>query len=334
MSTLRERTGRIIFGIDTRSGWLFDVGLLVAILGSVLVALLESVRPIQERHGELFYGLEWAFTLIFSVEYLLRIWSAQDRKRYVTSFFGVVDLLSILPTYISFFVPGVQSLMVVRAIRLIRIFNVFNLRARTWQRRRCWRACARCAAQDHGVHRPFAQRRRDRRRRHVRRRGTQSRFHLRAARIYWAVVTISTVGFGDITPITALGQFIAGILMMLGYCLIIVPTALVSAELALGVSGETQINRCGECGLLEHPGSASFCHRCGHNLFTGHLNFLRSIWNDKGALGCAEGVADGQDSKSGDLVALCVFWFGVYEPCRGRGCGTDGESVEPIRSRG
>ena len=109
-----------------------------------LVALLESVRPIQERHGELFYGLEWAFTLIFSVEYLLRIWSACDRKRYVTSFFGVVDLLSILPTYISFFVPGVQSLMVVRAIRLIRIFNVFNLRAYLAEETMLARALLRC----------------------------------------------------------------------------------------------------------------------------------------------------------------------------------------------
>jgi len=90
--------------------------------------------------------------------------------------------------------------------------------------------------------------------------------------IYWAVVTISTVGFGDITPVTALGQTIAGGLMMLGYCLIIVPTALVSAELALGVSGETQISRCKECGLLEHPGAASFCHRCGQNLHGGPLN--------------------------------------------------------------
>ena len=272
MSTLRERTGRIIFGIDTRSGWLFDVGLLVAILGSVLVALLESVRPIQERYGELFYGLEWAFTLIFSVEYLLRIWSAKDRKRYVTSFFGVVDLLSILPTYISFFVPGVQSLMVVRAIRLIRIFNVFNLRAYLAEETMLARALRAALPKIMvfivlllnvvvivGAVMYVVE-------------GPKAGFTSVPRGIYWAVVTISTVGFGDITPITALGQFIAGILMMLGYCLIIVPTALVSAELALGVSGETQINRCGECGLLEHPGSASFCHRCGHNLFTGRLN--------------------------------------------------------------
>lgn len=272
MSTLRERTGRIIFGIDTRSGWLFDVGLLVAILGSVLVALLESVRPIQERYGELFYGLEWAFTLLFSVEYLLRIWSAKDRKRYVTSFFGVVDLLSILPTYISFFVPGVQSLMVVRAIRLIRIFNVFNLRAYLAEETMLARALRAALPKIMvfivlllnvvvivGAVMYVVE-------------GPKAGFTSVPRGIYWAVVTISTVGFGDITPITALGQLIAGILMMLGYCLIIVPTALVSAELALGVSGETQINRCGECGLLEHPGSASFCHRCGHNLFTGHLN--------------------------------------------------------------
>jgi voltage-gated potassium channel len=90
--------------------------------------------------------------------------------------------------------------------------------------------------------------------------------------IYWAVVTVSTVGFGDITPITPLGQSIAAVVMLLGYCLIIVPTALVSAELALGVSGETQISRCRECGLLEHPGAASFCHRCGHNLHGGPMN--------------------------------------------------------------
>lgn len=272
MESLRERVGRIIFGIDTRSGWIFDVGLLIAVLGSVMVALLESVRPIQENYGEIFYGLEWAFTLLFSVEYALRVWSAKDRAKYIKSFFGVVDLCSILPTYISFFVPGVQSLMVVRAIRLIRIFNVFNLRAYLAEETMLARALKAAfpkimvfivllvnvvvivGAVMYVVE------------------GPEAGFTSVPRGIYWAVVTISTVGFGDITPITALGQLIAGMLMMLGYCLIIVPTALVSAELALGVSGETQINRCKECGLLEHPGAASFCHRCGHNLYAEPLN--------------------------------------------------------------
>lgn len=272
MGTKRERIERIIFGIDTPAGWIFDVALLIAVLGSVLVALLESVQPVQERFGATFYVLEWGFTVAFSIEYALRVWSAKDRKAYAKSFFGVVDLLSILPTYVSILVPGVQSLMVVRAIRLIRIFNVFNLRAYLAEETMLARALKASlpkimvfivllvnvvvivGAVMYVIEGPAAG------------------FTSVPRGIYWAVVTISTVGFGDITPITALGQFIAGLLMMLGYCLIIVPTALVSAELALGVSGETQINRCNECGLLEHPGSASFCHRCGHNLGAGPLN--------------------------------------------------------------
>ncbi len=272
MEAIRKRTARIIFKTDTRTGWLFDVGLLLTILASVIIVILESVQPIKANWGAFFYAAEWALTVLFTIEYGLRIWSSSDRKAYVTSFFGVVDLLSIVPTYLSALVPGLQSLMVIRAVRLVRVFNVFKLRAYLAEETMLARALKASSPKILvflvllanvvvivGAVMYVVE-------------GPEAGFSSVPRGIYWAVVTISTVGFGDITPITALGQTIAGLLMMLGYCLIIVPTALVSAELALGVSGETQIKRCNECGLLEHPGQASFCHRCGHNLHGGPLN--------------------------------------------------------------
>ena len=268
----RQRLERIIFQTDTRTGWLFDVGLLLTILLSIAIVLLESIQAVRLHWGAVFFTAELVLTCIFTVEYGLRLWAAKDRKGYATSFFGVVDLCSILPTYLSLLFPGLHSLMVIRSVRLIRVFNVFHLRTYLAEETMLKRALKAARPKIFvflvlftnlvviiGALMYVVE-------------GPDSGFTSVPRGIYWAVVTVSTVGFGDITPITPLGQSIAAVVMLLGYCLIIVPTALVSAELALGVSGETQISRCRECGLLEHPGAASFCHRCGHNLHGGPMN--------------------------------------------------------------
>ena len=260
-SPLRSRVFRIIFGTDTRNGKRFDVILLWAILISVLLVMLESVPDIRARHGYYLHVAEYFFTFLFTLEYAARIWSTRWPKKYIFSFFGIVDLLAILPTYIGLVLVGAHSLMVIRALRLLRIFRILKL--------------ARFVSEANVMVKAFQA---------SRRKITvfvfailtitiifgtlmymvetpESGFTSIPRSIYWAIVTLTTVGFGDITPQSALGQAIASVVMILGYGTIAVPTAIMSAEIMR--AGSDIGKECANCHATDHLSDANFCRRCG-----------------------------------------------------------------------
>jgi len=262
----RDRLRAIIFESETRVGRLFDTVLLVAILASVAVVLLESVPSIRARHPGLLVGLEWGFTLLFTFEYALRLYSLREPLRYARSFFGVVDLLAILPTYLSLLLPGAQSFLVIRVLRLMRVFRVFKIAAYVDESTILWRAV------------------RDSRRKvaiflfaifnvvviigaamHVIE-GPQNGFTDIPTSIYWTVVTLTTVGYGDVAPQTPLGRAFAVFVMLLGYGIIAVPTGLVTAELVRAARPAVSTQACPACGAEGHPVGARHCHRCGAGL--------------------------------------------------------------------
>jgi len=263
---LRERLHEIIFEADTPEGKAFDVGLIAAILASVLVVMLESVPEIHDRWGGLLYAVEWIFTVLFTVEYLLRLYSVRLPWKYATSFFGIVDLLSILPTYLSLFVAGTQSLLVIRALRLLRVFRIFRLVK--------YSRAGLVIMQAMRSSRPkilvffifvvllvtiigavmYL----------VEGGEEGSQFTSIPRSVYWAIVTLTTVGYGDITPITPLGQFLSAIVMILGYSVIAVPTGIVTAELFQ--TRRTNTQACRYCAREGHDDDAVFCKYCGARL--------------------------------------------------------------------
>ena len=278
--TLRERWYEIIFEADTPAGKLFDVFLLIAILLSVIAVMCESVEEIRDEYPNLLNRVEWFFTLLFTFEYIMRLVCARRPMRYVFSFYGVVDLLAILPTYLialPFFAggEGVQRLAVIRALRLLRAFRIFKLAhmlsEATAFRQAIWAARAKIAVflsfvliavviVGSGMHLIEGGRV-----------GSDAKpirtgFDSIPGSMYWAVVTMTTVGYGDISPVTPFGKALAACMMILGYCMIIVPTGIVSAELA-HVSGKkltTQV--CPECMAEGHDSDAVHCKFCGARL--------------------------------------------------------------------
>ncbi len=265
-STFRGRLRRIIFGVNTPAGKAFDVALLWAILLSVVVVFLESVPDIRGRHGTLLRVAEWFFTVIFTVEYGVRLWTVHDKRSYALSFFGIIDLVAIVPTYASAMFTGSQSLATVRAIRLLRVFRVLKL--------------VRHVKEAHGLVMAL---RSSRPKIVVFTMGVLScavifgtvmylvegdaaGFTSIPTSIYWAVVTMTTVGYGDIAPQTALGQLLALILMVLGYGIIAVPTGIFSAELTRSMNRPAAVRRCDECGSTRHVPGANFCGTCGEEL--------------------------------------------------------------------
>ena len=261
---LRARVFHIIFGTDTPSGKRFDVILLWAIVISVLLVMVESVPDIRFRYGKYLHIAELAFTFFFTIEYAARIWSTRWPKKYIFSFFGIVDLLAILPTYIGLVFVGAHSLMVIRALRLLRIFRVLKL--------------ARFVSEANVMVKAFQA---------SRRKITvfvlavltitvifgtlmymiespESGFTSIPRSIYWAIVTLTTVGFGDITPHSALGQAVASIVMILGYGMIAVPTAIMSAEM-MRTASDTGME-CQNCHATDHLTDAVYCRKCGTEL--------------------------------------------------------------------
>lgn len=264
----RQRLYRIIFESDTEAGRRFDTWLIVLILASLAVVLVDSIEPMRQRHGLLLYGLEWCFTALFTLEYLLRLYSAPSPYRYAVSFFGLVDLLAILPAFIGLFYPDAQYLVIVRALRLMRVFRVLKLRHYLNQAYYLLNAL----------------------------RGSQQKivvfllsvstlvivfgalmyviegpshgFTSIPVGIYWAVVTLTTVGFGDITPKTPLGQGIAALVMIIGYSIIAVPTGIFTAELTSAMRQDNGLRHdCPQCAKPTHESSAAFCSRCGNPLY-------------------------------------------------------------------
>jgi len=260
----RHRLHEIIFEADTPAGKLFDVVLLWAIVLSVVTVLLESVAPLRERHGEALRALEWFFTALFTVEYALRLVSVLKPLRYARSFFGLVDLLALLPTYLSLLLPGAQSLLVVRVLRLLRVFRVLKLASFLGQAEillTALRASRQkitvflCGVLSTVVIMGSVMYLVE---------GEKNGFDSIPRGMYWAVVTMTTVGFGDITPKTVIGQFLASLLMVAGYGILAVPTGIVSVELAAAARrGAIDTQACPGCGAYGHDADAKHCKHCG-----------------------------------------------------------------------
>jgi len=263
--TLRARAAEVIFGHDTRAGKAFDVALILAILASVCVVMLETVPSVHADLGPVLRAAEWFFTILFTLEYAVRLWCAPRRGRYARSFFGVVDLVSILPTYLSLLLPGAQALLVVRSLRLLRVFRVLKLGEYTSEATSLRHALARSRQKITvflavvltlvlvlGSLMYLVE-------------GPANGFTSIPRSVYWAIVTLTTVGYGDITPHTVAGQVLASAVMILGYGIIAVPTGIVTVELGRG-SGASPARGCRRCGLAGHEVDARYCRRCGEAL--------------------------------------------------------------------
>ena len=267
--SLRQRLYVIIFEHDTWGGKAFDVALLVAVSLSVLTVTLESVDTLRTDFGAELRAAEWLFTSLFTLEYVLRVYSARRRFGYVRSFFGIIDFLAVVPTYASVLFPGAQSLLALRVLRLLRAFQVLKL-VRLYRESFSLMGALRasipkitvfigtvlCIVVVVGAAMYFVE-------------GPANGFRNIPISIYWAIVTLTTVGFGDITPQTPLGQVIASTLMILGYGIIAVPTGIVSAEMvraARASAGSSDAPVCGRCELDGHQSDARFCRGCGAKL--------------------------------------------------------------------
>ncbi len=263
---LRARLHEIIFEADTPAGRLFDLLLLVTIVSSVVVVMLESVATVRAQAGPVLRALEWGFTILFTVEYVLRLLAVRRPLAYAGSVFGIIDLLAILPTYISLLVPGAQTLLVVRLLRLLRIFRILKLAEYLRESKvlaQAMRSSGRKIAvfllvvvtivvivgslmyviegEEHG-------------------------FTSIPLSIYWAIVTVTTVGYGDLAPATTLGRALAVVLMLTGYGIIAVPTGIVTVELTRASTPPVSSQACPGCGLGAHEFDAVYCRRCGAKL--------------------------------------------------------------------
>ncbi len=268
--SLRDRVWRIIFLSDTRSGKAFDVALLWLIGVSVLVVMLESVEALDSRHHDLFRLTEWIFTILFTIEYAVRIWVVRKKRTYIFSFFGIVDLLSIIPTYLTLLNFGVHYLVVVRILRLLRIFRVLKMARYLGEANLLINAlrsslpkvtvflfCVFAVTAILGTLMYLVEGIL----------GKNEGFSNVPQSVYWAIVTISTVGYGDVTPITVVGKMIATVIMLTGFGIIAVPTGIVIGELNMSMRKIQPDNRvCGECGHRGHDPKAGFCKMCGNGL--------------------------------------------------------------------
>jgi len=262
-ATLREQLYDIIFGTETPAGKLFDIVLIYFIILSVGLLMLDSVAGVRLRIGDYMGYLEWFFTIIFTMEYITRVYCSPNRWSYIRSFYGVIDLLSTLPSYLSLFIPGANYLLIFRLLRVLRIFRVLKL--------------VRYLTEANSLIRTMYQ---------IRRKiivfffvvlnlavifgslmfiveGPENGFTSIPKSIYWTIVTITTVGYGDITPHTILGQIIASLAMLTGYSIIAVPTGIFTAELAHEMSRERNLIFCPNCGKQGHDKIAHYCDRCG-----------------------------------------------------------------------
>jgi len=265
---LRNRLFTIIFGTDTPGGKTFDVILLWMIILSVTVVILESVSSLRSSHHDFFVTTEWFFTIIFTIEYLLRIYSAPRPLRYMTSFFGIIDLLAILPTFFGLIFEQATFLLTIRALRLLRMFRIFKLG------RYLKEASILAKALQSSMYKIVVffgavlalvlilgsllyliE-------------GEANGFTSIPQSMYWAIVTVTTVGYGDIAPSTVLGKLLASVAMLTGYSIIAVPTGIISIELGKAVKGEKKSasRSCGNCGHTDHDDDASYCKVCGTKL--------------------------------------------------------------------
>jgi voltage-gated potassium channel len=265
--TWRHRVHTIIFESDTRAGRIFDTLLLGMIIASILVVMLDSIDTIHARLGDIFFILEWFFTILFTIEYILRLACVRKPLLYATSVLGLIDLLSIVPMYLSLFVYGGQSLLVLRALRLLRIFRIFRL-THFMSEMSFLNVAIRSSLKKIAIFMLFVlmvviilgsmmyviE-------------GKTNGFNSIPDSIYWAIVTITTVGYGDISPITPLGKLVASLIMLLGYGIIAVPTGIVTTEMAIAARLRKHKNEaCPTCGQEGHDYNAEYCKFCGSKL--------------------------------------------------------------------
>ena len=264
----RRRMHTVIFEADTPGGKAFDVVLIASILLSIAVVMLNSVEPISKKMGPLLIGLEWLFTILFTAEYICRLLCVGRATRYARSFYGVVDLLSVLPTFLSLLIPGSHSLLTIRSLRVLRIFRVLKITTYLSEARVLYRALAASRRKIvvflmvvltivvilgslmYAIE------------------GRDNGFSSIPRGVYWAIVTLTTVGYGDISPQTALGQTIAAAVMILGYSILAIPTGIISFEFAQAAKNapSTSTQSCPQCATEGHDENAKYCKFCGAKL--------------------------------------------------------------------
>jgi voltage-gated potassium channel len=267
LSGFRLRLYETIFEADTMRGRVFDITLLILIVASVAVIVLESVEEFRARFADFLLTIEWTFTIIFTLEYLARLWTVPNKRRYIFSFFGLIDLMSVLPAYVGLFVAGTHSLMVIRTIRLLRIFRILKLSQFVGEGQNLVQALR---ASRHkiivflftvvttviimGTMMYMVE-------------GPEHGFTSIPRGIYWSIVTMTTVGYGDIAPRTDLGQMLASVLMILGYGVIAVPTGIVSAEMvSMKSKSKLSTQMCPHCMRDGHDSDATYCKYCSGRL--------------------------------------------------------------------
>jgi voltage-gated potassium channel len=270
MIITKKRLAHIVFESDDRASRTFDIVLLFMIFGSIFVAILDSVASLREEYGEFFLILEWVFTILFTIEYLLRVWLSRKPSGYIFSFFGMVDLLAILPTYLSFFVLNSQLFTVVRALRLLRVIRILKLGRYVAEAEYLTKSLK---SSSHkilifigfvitivlimGTFMFIIE-------------GPEHGFTSIPVGMYWAIVTLTTVGFGDIYPVTPLGQLVSSLIMLLGYAIIAVPTGIVSSEMASQKRKDERLleeNTCPKCRFNQINSTDNYCKNCGEKLF-------------------------------------------------------------------
>ena len=265
----RKKLHDIIFEADTPAGKWFDILLMIAILLSVLVVMLDSVDSLNARYGKIFYYTEWVLTILFTIEYILRIIAVKKPSSYIFSFYGIIDFLAILPTYLSLFISGSHYLIVIRILRLLRVFRVLKLMRYVGAANNLRTALKQSQGRIIvffevvlvlvviiGSMMYLIE-------------GPENGFTSIPKAIYWAIVTVTTVGYGDIAPQTVLGQTLASLLMITGYAIIAVPTGIITVEMGKvektkKVESNTQV--CRNCGYDQHDDDAKYCKICGEKL--------------------------------------------------------------------
>jgi voltage-gated potassium channel len=262
----REQIHEIIYEADTPGGRLFDILLIFAIIFSLILVMLDSVSSIHDKYIEFFYIAEWAVTILFSIEYVLRIVATNKPFKYIFSFYGIVDLLSTMPLYLSLIIIGNSPLMTLRALRLLRVFRILKVTKYIGAGNRLAVALRSSLPKIFvflysviivsfiiGTIMYLVE-------------GPASGFTSIPRSIYWTIVTLTTVGYGDIHPMTPVGQLIATFVMILGYGIIAVPTGIVGAEYATNKETKQNTQSCFNCGEDNHTDKAKVCHQCGYSL--------------------------------------------------------------------
>ncbi len=271
----RTKLHEVIYEADTPSGKAFDVILLILILLSIILVMLESVKTLSDAYGEYFYLGEWIITIFFTIEYILRIISIKKPSAYVFSFYGLIDFISTIPLYLSFFFVGSHALLTIRSLRLLRVFRILKVTRYIGEGNKLTKAlkdsrpkilvflfAVLILSVIAGTLMYLVE-------------GPEHGFTNIPVSVYWCIVTLTTVGFGDIAPTTALGQFIATVIMIMGYGIIAVPTGIVSAEMTKTGSEKEKSDKqkittntqvCQNCGASMHQDNAKYCHKCGYPL--------------------------------------------------------------------